>query len=202
MKRPPLTRTLRSRPLQAHSSGYLGLAWAALAWLEDNVRPGMRTLETGSGASTVMFAAKGATHVAISPSAEEHERIARYCEQEGIPLDRVRFIAESSHTALAETWEPEPLDIVLIDGAHSFPFPIVDWNLLARFLRVSPSWELETVLGHRTPCFRKLNEQYLTFEWDDYELGRPRFDYLPPARRAIGWLRHRIFERPFWDRSG
>jgi hypothetical protein len=179
----------------------------------------MSTLETGAGASTVVFAASGAAHVAISPDPEEHARISRYCEEEGIALDRVRFIAESSHTALVETWQPEPLDVVLIDGAHSFPFPILDWintashlrvggrvlvddanqptaNLLSRFLRKSPSWELETVLGHRTPCFRKRDDEYLTFEWDDYDLGRPRFDYLPPRRRAVAWLRHRIFERP------
>jgi hypothetical protein len=214
-----LTQKLRARPLQAHSRGYLGIAWAALAWLEQNVNASMNTLETGSGASTVVFAASGAAHVAISPDPEEHSRIARRCEEEGISLDRVRFIAESSHTALTETWRPEPLDVVLVDGAHSFPFPILDWintashlrlggrvivddanqptsNLLVRFLRKSPAWELETVLGHRTPCFRKLSDEYLTFEWDDYDLGRPHFDYLPAPRRFVGWLRHRIFERP------
>lgn len=220
----PLTRRLRARPLHAHSRGYLGLAWPALAWLEQNVGPGMRTLETGSGASTVVFAASGASHVAISPSGEEHRRITHYCEQERISLDRVRFIPESSHTALVQTWEAEPLDVVLIDGAHSFPFPILDWvhtaphlrvggnvlvddanqptaNLLARFLRASPSWDLAAVLGHRTPCFRKLDDEYLSFEWDDFELGRAHFDYLPPVRRAVGWLRHRIFERPPLARS-
>jgi methyltransferase family protein len=216
---PPLTQKLRARPLHAHSRGYLGLAWAALAWLERNIEPEMSTLETGSGTSTVVFAASGAAHVAISPEADEHQRIAAYCEQEGIALDRVRFIAESSETALAGTWHPEPLDVVLIDGAHSFPFPVLDWyntaphlrvggrvlvddanqptaNLLARFLRKSPSWEFETVLGHRTACFRKLDDDYMTPEWDDYDLGRSRFDYLPPGRRLVGWLRHRVFERP------
>jgi hypothetical protein len=214
-----LTKKLRAKPVQAHARGYLGIAWAALDWLERNVNAGMHTLETGSGASTVVFAASGAAHVAISPDSSEHQRIARYCEQEGIALDHVRFIAESSHTALVDSWQPEPLDVVLIDGAHSFPFPILDWintaphlrvggrvivddanqptaNLLARFLRKSPAWELETVLGHRTPCFRKLDDEYLTFEWDDYDLGRPHFDYLPPGRRFVAWLRHRIFERP------
>ena len=183
------------------------------------MKPTMTTLETGSGASTVVFAAAGASHVAISPFEEERDRIASYCKQEGIALDRFRFISESSHTALVSTWNPEPLDIVLIDGAHSFPFPILDWyytaphlrvgghllvddayqptvNMLVRFLRRSPSWELKAVLGHRTPCFKKLNDAHLSFDWDDFALGRASFNYLPPHLRLVAWLRYLIFERP------
>lgn len=202
-----------------HAGGpYLGLAWPALEWLEQNVRPGMSTLETGSGASTIVFAAGGASHVAISPVAEEHERIVRYCDENGIPTDDLHFIAESSHTALRGTWREGPLDLVLIDGAHSFPFPVLDWssvaphmrpggrllvddayqpavNMLVRYLRRHPSWRLERVLGHRTPCFRKLDDSGLVGDWDDETLGRPRFDYLPPAPRLAAWLRHRLLER-------
>jgi Methyltransferase domain len=213
-----LTRRLRAKPLMAHADGYLGLAWPALEWLEENLEPEMTTLETGSGASTVVFAASACSHVAISPSQDEHDRIKRYCDEVEISTDRVRFIAESSDVALTSVWEPRPLDLVLIDGAHGFPFPILDWlytaphlriggrvlvddayqatvNLLARFLRSSPSWELEAVLGHRTPCYRKLDDAPLRAEWDDFELGRVKFDYLPPAQRLVAALRYRILDR-------
>jgi len=178
----------------------------------------MTTLETGSGASTVMFAAKGASHTAISPVPDEHERISRYCDQHGISRERLRFIAESSHTALAGTWQPEPLDLLLIDGAHSFPFPVLDWffaaphlkvggrvlvddayqpavNVLVRYLREHSAWELEEVLGHRTPCFRKLTAEGISFDWDDRALGRARFDYLPPSRRSVAAARYWLIER-------
>lgn len=210
---------MRATPPFMHAEhGYLGLAWPALAFIEENVAPGMSTLETGSGSSTVVFAAKGAAHTAISPVADEHERIKRYCEEHGIAHDRVRFIAESSHTALLRTWQPEPLDLVLIDGAHSFPFPILDWmytaehlrvggrmlvddayqpavNVLVRYLRASDAWELEVVPGHRTPCFRKLTDEPVSFDWDDRALGRARFDYLPPARRLGAEARYWMIER-------
>jgi hypothetical protein len=62
------TEMIRSRPPLLHGDGghYFGLAWKALEWIEANVQPGMRTLETGAGASTVVFAARGALHTAIS----------------------------------------------------------------------------------------------------------------------------------------
>ena len=46
-----------------------GLAWAALDYIERTVQPGMATLETGAGASTMMFASRGAVHRAVTPSA-------------------------------------------------------------------------------------------------------------------------------------
>jgi hypothetical protein len=196
---------------------YLGLAWPALEWLEAAVDPGMSTLETGAGASTIVFAARGASHVAISPSADEHERIVGYCREHGIPTERIAFIAESSHSGLRDRWEETTLDVVLIDGAHSFPFPVLDWsfvaphmragawllvddayqpavNVLVRYLRAHPSWRLERVLGHRTPLFRKLDDSGLDGEWNDETLGRPRFDYLRPVPRALASLRYHALE--------
>src|SRR5690349_631030 len=91
---------------------------------------------TGAGGGTLVFAGRGASHTAISPVADEHDRLRRYGAAHGIAMDRVRFIAESSHTALLGTWSPEPLDMVLVDGAHSFPFPTLDWMYTAPHLKV------------------------------------------------------------------
>jgi hypothetical protein len=216
-----VTRRLRARPPLVHGGGDLcaGLAWEALEWLEHNLEPGMHTLETGCGASTVVFAARRTSHVTITPGGDEWARLVRYCEEEGIGLETVRFIEEPSHVALAETWVPEPLDVVLIDGAHGFPFAILDWfhtaphlrvggrvlvddaflpsvNTLARFLRRSDSWELETVLGGRTPCFCKLDDAPPSFDWVGSRFDRwPRFDYLPLARRPLALARHWLLDR-------
>lgn len=215
---PTLVDRIREEPPLVHSSGtrYWGLAWPALRWLEDNVQPGMTTLETGSGASTIIFASKGARHTAISPDPGEHESIRRYCEQSGIPTEQLTFFAGSSDKVLAEEWEPQPLDLVLVDGAHGFPYPVLDWwytersvkvggrvllddanlasvNVVARFLRYSPSWELETVLGQRTPCFRKLDDEPVMFDWGILD-RRPSFDYLAPPQRLSAWARYRLVD--------
>ena len=52
--------------------------------LRRNVTPGQRTIETGSGMSTILFLLLGADHTAVSPDAGEPERIRRYCETRGI----------------------------------------------------------------------------------------------------------------------
>ena len=50
------------------------------------------------------------------------------------PLDRVTFhLGDSALTA--PTTELPPLDILLVDGAHAFPYPVLDWYYLSRTLR-------------------------------------------------------------------
>lgn len=218
-----LTEKLRARPPLLHGGGsdYFGLAWPALGWLERTLGSDMRTLETGCGASTAVFAARGGDHVVITPSRDEWERLSRYCASEGIGLERVRHICEPSHVALAGSWSPTPLDVVLVDGAHGFPFPILDWfytaphvrvggrvlvddaylpsvNVLVQFLRQSPSWELERVLGQRTACFRKLDEEALSFDWLGSRFDRrPKFNYLAPSRRPLALGRYWVDRSSF-----
>ena len=81
-----LAADLRANPPRLHASGSAnwGLAWPALEWLVANVKPGMATLETGAGSSTIVFASAGADHEAVSPFADEHERIKEECARRGI----------------------------------------------------------------------------------------------------------------------
>ena len=216
-----LTEALRADPPLVHGGGgtYFGLSWPALAWLERSVTAEMRTLETGTGASTIVFAASGASHTAISPARDEHERIAQECAGRGISLERVRFVAEPSHVALLHHWTPEPLDVVLLDGAHAFPYPILDWfwtaphlrvggqlllddahlpsvNVLVRFLRREPSWRFEGALGYRTVRFSRVREAPCEFDWlvSAFD-SRASFDYLPPGPRLVAAARNRFLDR-------
>src|SRR5919199_1540879 len=190
-----LTDDLRSSPPGLHGAGdeYWGLAWAALRWLEENVEPGMATLETGSGSSTLVFAARGAEHEAVTPDPAEQARIRAECERRGISSERVRFLVGPSHEVLAR-WEPRPLDLVLIDGAHGFPYPILDWWYLAPHLRVGgrmliddaymppvaalvdalraqPGWEVGGTVGYRTVVVRKTEERLPEFDWGGERIG-------------------------------
>jgi hypothetical protein len=91
------------------------------------VTPESRTLETGCGLSTALFAALGAHHTCVTPSAEEPERLRRYLRERGIADDRVVFCIDSSHTALPKFDSSSLLDVAFIDGDHGFPLPVVDW---------------------------------------------------------------------------
>src|SRR5262245_24590919 len=74
------------------------VTWNALAetldFIASQVDPGHRTLEIGAGSTSVVFAAAGAVHTAISPVAYEHERIAEYAEEIGVPMGDTRFVAD------------------------------------------------------------------------------------------------------------
>ena len=216
-----LTDDLRTSPPGLHGAGdeYWGLAWAALQWLEENVEPGMATLETGSGSSTLVFAARGAEHEAVTPDAAEETRIRTECERRGISSERVRFLIGASHEVLPR-WEPRPLDLVLVDGAHGFPYPVLDWwyvaphvcvggvvllddaymppvRVLVDALREQPAWEVAAAIGQRTVAMRKVAEALPPFDWSGESIGgRMSFRYLPPAQRAVASLRHRAFSTP------
>jgi hypothetical protein len=213
-----VTAALRAAPPGLHGAGdeYWGIAWAALEWLEGHVEPGMATLETGAGSSTIVFAARGAEHEAVTPEAVEEERIRAACDSLGVDHGGVRFLIGSSHEILP-SWEPRPLDLVLIDGAHGFPYPILDWwhlaphvriggrmlvddaympvvGALVDALRASPAWELEQAVGHRTVVARKLADELPDFDWRGERIGgRMSFRYLPPLRRAAAAIQHRLF---------
>jgi hypothetical protein len=97
-----------------------------LRQLELLVEPGMKTLETGAGWSTVIFAGKGAEHTCIMPSEEQKKRIILYCRENGISIDRVTFVVEKSEDALPKMKEKDFM-LYLIDGRHAFPYPMIDF---------------------------------------------------------------------------
>src|SRR5262249_24390983 len=158
--------------------------------------------ETGSGSSTIVFAASGAEHLAVTPDAAEEERVRAECARRRISTERVRFRIGPSHEVLPNL-EPRPLDLALIDGAHGFPYPILDWWHLAPNLRVGgllliddaymrpigalvdglraqPAWDVVTSLGHRTVVVRKVADALPRFDWGGERVGgRMSFRYLP-----------------------
>jgi Methyltransferase domain len=100
-------------------------------------QPGDTTLEVGVGVSTVVFAACGANHTAVSCDPAEHERVREYCRQIGIDDSRLHFVAGMSDDVLpALLTRDRTLDVALVDGAHSFPLPVVDWHYVTRALKV------------------------------------------------------------------
>jgi predicted O-methyltransferase YrrM len=214
---PSLTEQLMHEQPSLHGEAQLwGLAWAALAYIERTVQPGMATLETGAGASTMVFAARGAEHESVTPSADEAERITRECERRGISTEKLAFRIGSSADVLRD-WEPRPLDFVLVDGGHAFPYPTLDWwyvqphlkigglmllddaymppvSAVVDHLRNSEAWRIEQPASFRTAVVRKLADEVPDGEWKgERSGGRMNFRYLPPGQRAVASARQRFF---------
>ena len=193
--------------------------WAAptevLRFIAAHVKPGMQTLETGAGQTTVAFAIAGARHIAITPDREQTQRIEDYCRERGIE-NRVTFIHGSSDAVLPSGQGiPARLDFVLIDGAHRFPFPIIDWfytasrvptggivavddcrmpsvRILHDFLAGEDDWELIETL-HATAFFRRVRETANALDWADQKINKPHVDML--ARQSATGQSNDAFTR-------
>jgi len=213
-----LSDELRALPPGIHGGGdeFRGLAWPALDWLEREVSSGMTTLETGAGSSTLAFARGGADHVAVTPDPGEEARVRAQADRLAIDHSRVRFEIGPSHEVLPRL-EHGPLDLVLIDGAHGFPYPVLDWwyvaphvkvggrvlvddaymppvGSLVDALRAQPQWEFDGNAGYRTAILRKVAEGIPHWDWEGERIGgRMSFRYLPPQERAVASVRHRVF---------
>jgi len=88
-----------------------------------------RIVETGAGATTLLFACMGpATLTSIAPSAELGERIVAEAKTRGISLESLRFLPERSETALPRiAADGDRFDVALIDGSHNWPSVFVDF---------------------------------------------------------------------------
>ena len=148
------------------------IGFEVLDWLVENVEAGAHTLETGCGYSTIQFAAIGTWHTVVSPLEQEHARVRAWCGEHDVPLKRLQFLAQASEEALPKLSPDEPLDLVLVDGAHAFPWPYLDWFYTADLLRQ----------GGRVIV-------------DDTQLRAPRmlFEFLREERGR--WLLVREFDR-------
>ena len=145
-----------------------------------SAKHGDATIEIGVGVSTVVFAASGATHIAISPDPAEHQRVRDYCQRIGVDDSRISFVVGLSDDVLPALFgRDRTLDVAFIDGAHSFPFPVMDWYYITRSLkiggkllmddipipaaaqlfrhmRLEPNWRLDGIFDDRAAAFTLL----------------------------------------------
>jgi SAM-dependent methyltransferase len=136
-----LTATLLADPPAIHEMGpaesALGV-WSTdrscYEFIASNCERDAQTIETGLGISTVLFALRGANHVCISPAPREVDHLRAYCEKRSISLERVTFRLGFSQDVLP-AMTATPVDLVLVDGCHGFPAPIVDWYYACRTLK-------------------------------------------------------------------
>jgi Sulfotransferase family len=160
-----------------------------LSFIDQHVTENSRTLETGAGMSTILFAIRGSEHTCIVPSQGQIDRIKQYCHDRQISTDKIDFQLHNSEVILP-VLNPKDLDLILIDGCHGFPIPFIDWfyatsylkkdgilivddtqlwtgAVLKEYLLLEPEWELVQDIEPRAAIFRKLEAKIRTKEWDE-----------------------------------
>lgn len=198
---------LRERPPRVHVAAPTGV-WAmaedALEFIASHVDAHSVTLETGCGASTVVFAWSGSSHRAYFLAEEEGAALIGWLDDVGIDRAGLELVSGSSTLNVPALVSGDPsidVDMLVIDGCHAFPFPMVDWyygakklrqggialvddvqlpapRMLADFLDADPRW-MRLARTPRWSAFRKMEE------WDhDEEWVTQRF-YRPPGQRAV-----------------
>ena len=139
----------------------------ALELLFQRVAPGARTLETGAGMSTVLFALKRARHTCVVPSATE--------------VARIRYTASMLRIG----------GLLVLDDTQLWPV-----RLMCDVLLREPAWRLDRELP-KTAVFVKLAEHSESKEWTDQRHVIEQTDAMARLARyrrqrdtAIGLLRH------------
>jgi predicted O-methyltransferase YrrM len=183
-------RDLLERRFLLHDQGSTtyNISDQVLEFIADNIGTDSKTLETGAGLTTIVFAMKGAEHVCITPAQDEVDNITKSCKQLGVSLDRVAFHINFSERVVPFLEYPL-LDLVLIDGGHGMPTPFIDWyytaqalktgglllidnvelwtgDVLTQFLLSEPEWKLDRIIaeGAKTAIFYK-TAPYSFKEW-------------------------------------
>jgi hypothetical protein len=191
-----MERLITDNP-QFHSYKGTFTSWAinpnTLNFLYSMLTPGMSTLETGCGQTTVVFSIARTKHICITPDQGEAERVDQYCTKLGLEKN-ITFVIDSSDAALPQDGLiPSELDHVFIDGAHRFPIAIIDWyytvrklklggivsvddfkipsvKILYDFLCTEEEWELIRVM-HNTAFFKKLREPMNINDWSGQKIN-------------------------------
>ena len=188
-------------------------------FLAERCAPGTRTLETGCGMSSVLFAALQTEHICCTAGQAEADRVVEHCRSRGISTEGVRFEVGSSHRTLPplEASGTE-LDLVLVDGSHAFPLPVVDWfygasllrrggtlvvddidlpgvRALVRFLDLDPRWSL-LAGNQKWRAWERLSEGTLSEDWTEQPFYVERRRLLPAlVRRALARARRALASR-------
>lgn len=209
-------------PMDASAQPVMGV-WstdeAAYRFIADHCAPGSRTLETGCGLSTVLFTGLGCEHICCTAGQAEADRVLADCEKRGLPTATVQFRVGSSHETLPPLEaDGVELDLVLVDGSHAFPLPMLDWfyagSLLRRggvlmvddlelpavrvlldYLQRDPRWR-ELARHRKWGAWEKTQQGTLSEDWTEqpfYVTTQDRVQRF--AKRVVGKVRYELDKR-------
>jgi hypothetical protein len=192
--------------LHADGSVQWDAAEIVLDWFKANLKPNMRTIETGAGKSTLAFMEAGCVHDCVTPSQSEVQAIKNEAIRRDLPLENATFHVDFSQNVLPHLKGHEDIDVAFIDGGHGFPIPAVDWMYIAPRIKVGGKlliddidlwtgsmlvdvmakelgWRIDTVLRGRTVVITK-TEPFQAREWVDQPTVVAK-SYVPQTMRKI-----------------
>jgi len=145
------------------------------------------TLETGGGYSTIVFAAKSKKHICVNPDVTSNKLIKNWLQNKGYSIDKLCFIEDSSDKGLARLEFTDQVDVALIDGNHSFPFPMIDWHFIDGYLAIGSKLLLDDtqILSVRIVKEFLLSEP--SYKHID-TIGRCTIFEKVKGTRTMGWL--------------
>ena len=174
-----------------------GLSNECLLSLFKVMKSGLRTVETGAGMSTVVFALKGTDHVCVTPDKDQIDKIKEFCAGFKISLDKVKFVNEKSEDYLP-TLKNE-IDFALIDGRHAFPTPYIDWYYMSRLLIVNGLVMIDDTQIKAIKILKKFLEKEK--EWKLVRDMFPRccvFKKLKDGSEDKGWVEQPFNSKRLW----
>lgn len=181
-------------PPQVHprANGVWSTDPACYEYMATLAKHGSRTLETGLGVSTVLFALWGCQHTCVVHSESEVIACRNYFKAHGISEEKVDFQIGPSELVLPNLTLHD-LDLVFVDGCHGFPLPVIDWFYAASMLRAHGVAVLDDaqLLQVRLGLFDFLNKD------PRWVRTRRRSKWVAFQRRESGALGEEWEQQPF-----
>jgi predicted O-methyltransferase YrrM len=171
-----ITRCVAHNVLNGTPTIELGLPWfsyAAIDFLEKFTRPGMEVFEYGSGGSTLFFARRAKSVLAVEDNATWFRYVIRKLEQREVRNAMVKLcpfdIYHTEHfaeTAYFRALPEGPFDIILVDGSEDNGSPIRPMCFERAEVRVKKGGIIVVDDSWRYPELRKRNRAHCcrTFE--------------------------------------
>jgi len=165
-----------------------------LLFIAEHVSEKSKTLETGAGCSTILFAIKGTKHTCVVPDRPLADRIISFCNSKNISTAGLNFIIEPSERALPRLQELD-FDLALIDGRHGFPQPFLDWYFVAELLKTGGYVIIDDL--HIWVCETLVN---LLAEEKDWTLVHESLGGAAFQKLGNGTQNHEFPEQPYVKR--
>src|SRR5204863_1244775 len=118
-------------PAKWHGAGSLAPAVLDAIARHGSARPIQHSVETGTGKSTLVLSHCSADHTVFAQDdAGQGDSLVRVQGSPMLRRESVTFVVGATQRTLPRHQFDHPLDLVLVDGPHGYPFPEIEYYFL------------------------------------------------------------------------